>query len=106
MGDDYGFEDDKEEIDSTAAKLSELANSRSGKQKKVKAASKTGGSQGEKAPEEQAPDRFEAKTPGDDDCSEFNFEIIKHYPPTRSFQIKKPLKKSFMDSIFDLLGKQ
>jgi len=38
------------------------------------------------------------------DSSEFNFEIIRHYPIVRAFSIKKPLKKSFMDSITDLLG--
>ena len=38
--------------------------------------------------------------------NEYSFEIIKHYPCSRSYQIKKPLKKSFIDSIMDLVGRQ
>lgn len=35
----------------------------------------------------------------------FSFELTKQYPTVRSFIIKMPLKKSFSDSLADLLGK-
>lgn len=106
MGYDQGFDDDAESIDTTATRLSELANSRNRRSKKGKTSLKANEKLEEITPEETLQERFEAKNSTDESCSEFNFEIIKHYPPTRSFLIKKPLKKSFMDSMLDLLGKQ
>ncbi len=34
----------------------------------------------------------------------FTFEIIRHYPTTRSFIVKQPLKRSFKDTVSELFG--
>ncbi|MFH1785354.1 MAG: hypothetical protein ABH842_02915 [Candidatus Micrarchaeota archaeon] len=34
----------------------------------------------------------------------FNFELTRQYPTTRAYLLKKPLKKSFKDSFFELFG--
>jgi hypothetical protein len=34
----------------------------------------------------------------------FSFELLKPYPEARAFMIKKPLKGSVTDAIFELLG--
>lgn len=36
----------------------------------------------------------------------FSFELLKHYPNARSFVIKKPLKRSIKDTLFELLEKK
>lgn len=34
----------------------------------------------------------------------FSFEIMKQYPHVRSFIVKQPLKRSFKDTLSELLG--
>lgn len=34
----------------------------------------------------------------------FSFEIMKQYPHVRSFIVKQPLKRSFKDTVSELLG--
>lgn len=34
----------------------------------------------------------------------FTFELIRHYPTTRSFIIKQPLSRSFKDTLSELFG--
>lgn len=34
----------------------------------------------------------------------FTFELIRHYPTTRSFIVKQPLKRSFKDTVSELFG--
>ncbi|MDD5340229.1 MAG: hypothetical protein PHV13_03185 [Candidatus ainarchaeum sp.] len=34
----------------------------------------------------------------------FSFELLKTYPEARFFMIKKPLKGSMKDTVFELLG--
>jgi len=37
----------------------------------------------------------------------FEFEILRHYPAVRSFVVKKPLKQSLGETLFELvLGKR
>ncbi|MBD3210643.1 hypothetical protein GF318_04655 [Candidatus Micrarchaeota archaeon] len=33
----------------------------------------------------------------------YSFELTKHYPSSRSYLLKKPLKKSFRDSAVELI---
>lgn len=37
---------------------------------------------------------------------EYNFDLTKNYPSERRYLIKRPLKKSVLDSIRDLLWKK
>lgn len=36
----------------------------------------------------------------------FTFEVVKQYPTVRSYILKQPLRRSFMDSVGELLGGQ
>ncbi len=36
--------------------------------------------------------------------TEFSFELLKPYPEARTFVIKKPLKGSLSETVFELLG--
>ncbi len=90
--------DEKEDPDSPEARLAVKADERRGTKKQGKKPERS-------KPKAYAPDDGSADTNAyNSDSSEFNFEIVRHYPIVRTFSIKKPLKKSFMDSIADLLG--
>ena len=38
--------------------------------------------------------------------SSYAFELLRAYPIVRSFIFKKPLKKSFSDTLFELFAKR
>jgi hypothetical protein len=96
------FED--EDTDSIENKISQLVRTRKGAGKGAKAQTRSTEKVVPKTADQIIGD-YESNA-YDERSAEYNFEVIRHYPSVRSFHIKKPLKKSLTDSIFDLLGKQ
>lgn len=50
-------------------------------------------------PTEPAVVRYRASSGG-----KFSFELLRQYPESRSFVIKKPLKSSMKDTVLELFG--